>query len=65
MNCPADENEFKDVEDSTTEIITNENDSTDVVTVKVNGKTVIETKSEKKGSLKLNKDGIIIKTEKP
>lgn len=63
LNCPADENEFKDVEDSTTEIITNENDSTDVVTVKVNGKTVIETKSEKKGSLKLNKDGIIIKTE--
>ena len=65
LNCPADENEFKDVEDSTTEIITNENDSTDVVTVKVNGKTVIETKSEKKGSLEVNKDGIIIKTEKP
>ena len=63
LNCPADENEFKDVEDSTTEIITNENDSTDVVTVKVKGKTVIETKSEKKGSLKVNKDGIIIKTE--
>jgi phage shock protein PspC (stress-responsive transcriptional regulator) len=63
LNCPADENEFKDVEDSTTEIITNENDSTDVVTVKVNGKTVIETKSEKKGSLEVNKDGIIIKTE--
>jgi phage shock protein PspC (stress-responsive transcriptional regulator) len=65
LNCPADENEYKDLEDSTTEIITNENDSTDVVTVKVNGKTVIETKSEKKGSLEVNKDGIIIKTEKP
>jgi hypothetical protein len=65
LNCPADENEYKDLEDSTTEIITNENDSTDVVTLKVNGKTVIETESEKKGSLEVNKDVIIIKTEKP
>jgi hypothetical protein len=65
LNCPDDENQFNDVEEGTTENITNENDSTDVVTVKVNGKTVIETKSGKTGKLEVNKDGIIIKTEKP
>jgi len=65
LNCPADENQYNDVEDGTTEIITNENDTTDVVTVKVNGKTVIETKSGKTGKLEVNKDRIIIKTEKP
>ncbi len=43
--------------------ITNENDSTEIVTVKINGKVVTETKSGKKGSLKMNKEGILIKTE--
>ena len=64
LNCPADENEYNDVENGTTEVITNENDSTDVVTVKVNGKTVIETKSEKpkKSKLTIDEHGIIIKT---
>jgi phage shock protein PspC (stress-responsive transcriptional regulator) len=64
LNCPADENEYNDVENGTTEVITNENDSTDVVTVKVNGKTVIETKSEKtkKGKLTVGENGVIIKT---
>jgi phage shock protein PspC (stress-responsive transcriptional regulator) len=64
LNCPADENEYNDVENGTTEVITNENDSTDVVTVKVNGKTVIETKSEKTktGKLTVGENGVIIKT---
>jgi phage shock protein PspC (stress-responsive transcriptional regulator) len=65
LNCPSNENEYNDVEDGTTENITNENDSTDVVTVKVNGKTIIETKSgkERKGKLTVGENGIIIKTE--
>jgi phage shock protein PspC (stress-responsive transcriptional regulator) len=64
LNCPADENEYNDVDNGTTEVITNENDSTDVVTVKINGKTVIETKSEKtkKGKLTVDENGVIIKT---
>jgi phage shock protein PspC (stress-responsive transcriptional regulator) len=64
LNCPADENEYNDVENDTTEVITNENDSTDVVTVKVNGKTIIENKSEKTktGKLTVGENGVIIKT---
>lgn len=64
LNCPTDENEYNDVENGTTEVITNENDSTDVVTVKVNGKTIIETKSEKTktGKLTVGENGVIIKT---
>jgi len=68
LNCPPEENEFDDVE---TEDINaaDETDSTKTVTIKVNGKTVIETKSgktevekTKKGSLKIDENGIIIKT---
>ncbi len=64
LNCPTDENDYHDVEDGTTEVITNENDSTDVVTVKVNGKTVIETKSgkTKTGKLTVGENGVIIKS---
>lgn len=66
LNCPADENDYNDVEGVNSEEInvTNENDSTDVVTVKVNGKTIIETKSgkEKKGKLTIGENGVIIKT---
>lgn len=68
LNCPDDENE--DSEDNgTTEVITNDTDSTDVVTVKVNGKIVTETKvktgsENKKGSLKMDENGVIIKTSK-
>jgi phage shock protein PspC (stress-responsive transcriptional regulator) len=68
LNCPPEENEYNDVE-GTTEVITSENDSTDVVTVKVNGKIVTETKTgkdnsekDKKGSLKVDENGVIIKT---
>jgi hypothetical protein len=62
LDCPADENEYDDVKSQEINI-TSENDSTETVTVKINGKVVTETKSGRKGSLKLNKDGIIIKTE--
>jgi phage shock protein PspC (stress-responsive transcriptional regulator) len=69
LTCPTDENENGDAE-GTTEVITNENDSTDVVTVKVNGKIVTETKTGKRDSdkgkkttLSVDKNGVIIKTK--
>jgi phage shock protein PspC (stress-responsive transcriptional regulator) len=66
LNCPATENDYNDVDGVNSEEvnITNENDSTDVVTVKVNGKTIIETKSgkEKKGKLTIDENGVIIKS---
>lgn len=60
LNCPAEENEYGDVitEDN---FSVNENDSTKTISVKINGKEVIQTTTEKPGSLELNKDGIIIK----
>jgi len=68
LDCPAEENEYNDVEGVPGEEIniTNENDTTDVVTVKVNGKVVTETKtgkSDKKTKLTVGTDGVIIKTE--
>jgi phage shock protein PspC (stress-responsive transcriptional regulator) len=72
LNCPPEENEYGDVEvEGTTEVITNGNDSTDVVTVKINGKVVSETKTsttndsddKKKTSLTVDKNGIIIKSK--
>ena len=70
LNCPADENEYNDV-DIQGEINNNDvnikvNDSSETVTIKLNGKVVNETKSEKsnkKGKLEINNDGVIIKTE--
>ena len=61
LNCPNDENEGNNVEANEINI-TSDNDSTETVTVKINGKVVTETKKGKKGKLELNKDGIIIKT---
>lgn len=68
LNCPPEENEYGDIDGEEVNI-TKENDSTDVVTIKVDGKTVIETKSKsddtkttKGGSLKVDKNGVIIKT---
>ncbi|MFN3968728.1 PspC domain-containing protein [Flavobacterium sp.] len=69
MDCPADENEYNDVEGGvqSEEInIIDENDSTETVTVKINGKVVTETKSgksNKKSKLTVGSDGVIIKTE--
>ena len=61
LNCPDDESENNDLKSQEINI-TNDNDSTETVTVKINGKVITETKSGKKSSLKLNKDGILIKT---
>ncbi|MGO4905774.1 PspC domain-containing protein [Flavobacterium sp. W20_MBD1_R3] len=60
LNCPADENEYNDVETRTND------DSTNVtVTINDNGvsieKDTLKSNSSSKG-LKINKDGIIIKT---
>ena len=60
LNCPADENEYNDVDSDT------ENDSTDVtVTINNDGVSIendtIKSNNNNKG-LKINKDGIIIKT---
>lgn len=46
LDCPADENEYNDVE--TEDISIEENDTMKTVTVKVNGKEVINTKSGKR-----------------
>ncbi len=69
LNCPADENEYNDVEnDVQTEDINviQDNDSIKTVSVKINGKEVIQTTTgkEKSGSLIVNKDGVIVKTKK-
>ncbi|MEK8180642.1 PspC domain-containing protein [Flavobacterium buctense] len=69
LDCPADENDYNDVENNvqSEEInIIDENDSTETVTVKINGKVVTETKSgksDKKSKLTIGSDGVIIKTE--
>lgn len=57
LNCPEEENEYDDVE--TEEInVTQENDTTEIVTVKINGKEVIQTK---RGKLEYNKEDGTIK----
>ncbi|MCZ8144582.1 PspC domain-containing protein [Flavobacterium sp.] len=59
-NCPPDEDEYDDVIE--TETIEKVNDSVDKVTVKVNGVEIIrEEKTGEKGSLIINKDGVVIK----
>ena len=66
LNCPEDENEINaEVEINNDGInITNENDTIKTVSVKVNGKEVIQSTKGKEGSesLTINKDGIIIKS---
>ena len=68
LNCPEDENEYDDVENTeNVNIQTNTEikDSITTTTVKVNGqKVIINEKSEpvKKGKLTVDKNGIIIKT---
>lgn len=61
LNCPEDENGSDDVESEEINV-TNENDSTDVISVKINGKEVIETKVGKSKLEYNKKDGTIIKT---
>ncbi len=66
LNCPADENEYNDVEEEGVEINisgkVNEKDSITTTTVKVNGETVTVDESSNKKGLSTNKEGIIIKT---
>jgi hypothetical protein len=58
LNCPADENEYDDVENDSTETSVTINE--DGVSVK--GDTISNSKKDFK-ELKINKDGIIIKTK--
>ncbi|GEC79283.1 PspC domain-containing protein [Flavobacterium aquatile] len=66
LNCPEDENEINaDVVINNDGVkITNDNDTIKTVSVKVNGKEVIQTTKGKEGSesLTIGKDGIIIKS---
>jgi VCBS repeat-containing protein len=62
LNCPSNEDEYDDVE--TEDINETENDSVKTVSVKINGKEVIQTIAGKgHNSLEINKDGVIIKTK--
>lgn len=61
LNCPEYENEHGDVLTEDVNII-EENDSIETVSVKINGKEVIQTKKGKPG-LEVNEDGIIVKTK--
>jgi len=64
LNCPADENEYNDVQTEDVNVI-EDNDSIKTVSVKINGKEVIQTTTgkEKPGSLIVNKEGVIVKTK--
>ncbi len=61
LNCPEYENEHDDIESEEINI-TNENDSTNTISIKINGEEVIE-KKEGKHRLQVNENGIIIKTK--
>lgn len=61
LNCPEYENEHGDVLTEDINVI-EENDSIETVSVKINGKEVIQTKKGKPG-LEVNEDGIIVKTK--
>jgi len=66
LNCPADENEHNDLEIQTEDVdAIQDTDSINSVSVKINGKEVIQTTNgkEKAGSLIINKEGIIVKTK--
>jgi len=64
LNCPADENEYGDVDINTEDInVTDETDTTKTVSVKINGKTIIETTTAKPGKLTQDANGVIIKTK--
>ncbi len=69
LNCPANENDYEDMDIQTEDINEVQGDSVKTVTVKVNGKEIIRTETKTKtyqsepGSLELNKDGVLIKTK--
>lgn len=62
LTCPADENEYNDVDINETENVT-ANDSIVTTTVKVNGETVIVNQTGIKKGLSKDKNGVIIKNE--
>ena len=64
LNCPNDDSNNDEILTEETNVI-QENDSIKTVSVKINGKEVIQTTTGKNepGSLTINKDGIIIKTK--
>ena len=63
LNCPVDENEYNDVENKSEEVnISQENDSTNVVSVKINGVEVTNNKERKSVKLVKDENGVIIKT---
>jgi phage shock protein PspC (stress-responsive transcriptional regulator) len=64
LNCPNEDSQNDEIQSQEINVI-DENDSTETISVKVNGKEVIQTLrgKEDKGSLTINKDGIIIKTK--
>ncbi len=65
LDCPADENEYNDVEIKTEDVNEeNINDSTKVVTVKINGKETTVDKKGKTSTLTISSDGTITKTTK-
>ncbi len=65
LDCPADENEYNDVEIKTEDINEeNINDSTKVVTVKINDKETTVDKKGKTSTLTISSDGTITKTTK-
>lgn len=65
LNCPADENEYNDLEDEEVSINVSsditEKDSTTTTTVEVNGNVINVTEKGRGKGLTTNKDGIIIK----
>ncbi|TDE53815.1 PspC domain-containing protein [Flavobacterium sp. GT3P67] len=67
LNCPAEENEYNDVETDKDSVEVNitgkvtENDSITTTTVKVNGETVTVNEAGTKKGLSISKNGIIIK----
>ncbi|MFB9077204.1 PspC domain-containing protein [Flavobacterium procerum] len=63
LNCPSDENEYNDIEyneEYENEINTTENDTVKELSIKINGKEVINGKKTK-GRLTTDKNGVIIK----
>jgi hypothetical protein len=62
LTCPADENEYNDIDINETENVT-ANDSVVTTTVKVNGETVIVNQTGIKKGLSKDKNGVIIKNE--
>jgi hypothetical protein len=68
LNCPIDENEHNDVDSNVIikgEGVIDLTDSTKNISIKANGKEIIQTTTgkDKPGKLTLNKEGIIIKTK--